>query len=287
LWLDITVSECKAYLVHTLQRHGLDFSPGQKTDDVFRRALKWYSLGQVYYFIWRAARDSAAYYARERGKAKQAANSSITRLSADIDRAYAQGWQIPVYHRDSRLPLSTLSHILFLRALQLDDPMTYSPINFPTRRAGLELRWENVTPENFERLIFQLVAETEGYENVDWLMQTNAPDHGRDVSALRLRRDPLSGHSSQRVAIQCKHWLSRSVRDADVNQAIVSIGHWQDPPFDVIVIATSGRFTADAVAWIERHNARGGRPSIEAWNDARLELLLSERPELIRLFGLR
>lgn len=286
-WFDVAVSECKSYLVHMLQLHGLDFTPGQKTDDVFRRALKWYSIGQVYYFIWRAARDSVAYRARDKVPAKQAANSAITRISGDVDRAYAQGWQVSVYRRDSRLPMSMLSHILFSRALKLDDPMTYSPVDLPVRRAGFELSWPNIASDMFERLIFQLVVETEGYENVDWLMHTNAPDHGRDISATRLRRDPLSGHSSQRVAIQCKHWLSRAVRDFDVNQAIVSISHWEDPPFDIVVIATSGRFTSDAVAWIERHNSRGERPSIEVWNDARLEFLLSERPHLIRSYELR
>ncbi|OON28221.1 hypothetical protein BSA16_27945 [Micromonospora sp. Rc5] len=204
-----------------------------------------------------------------------------------MDRAYAQGWQVSVYQRDSRLPLSTLSHILFSRALGLDDPMSYSPLDLPLRRAGLELSWGKIDSATFERLIFQLVVETDGYENVDWLMHTNAPDHGRDVSAVRLRKDPLSGHSSQRVAIQCKHWLSTSVRDVDVNQAVVSLEHWQDPPFDVLVIATSGRFTADAVTWIERHNARSGRPSIEVWNDASLEALLGERPHLIRAYELR
>lgn len=286
-WLDVAIAECKAYLVHMLQRHGLEFTPGKKTDDVFRRALRWYSIGQVFYFIWRAAKESAAYRVRDKVPAKQAANSAVTRISTEVDRAYAQGWQVNVYRRDSRLPLSMVSHLLFARSLNLDDPMAYSPIDLPVRRPGLELAWSNIDSAAFERLIFQLVVETEGYENVDWLMHTNAPDHGRDVSATRLRRDPLSGHSSQRVAIQCKHWLSRPVRDVDVSAAVVSIGHWQDPPFDVLVIATSGRFTTDAVSWIERYNARGGRPSIEVWNDARLEALLSDRPHLIRAYELR
>ncbi|MDG4798937.1 restriction endonuclease [Micromonospora sp. WMMD980] len=286
-WFDLAVSECKAYLVHMLKRHGLDFTPGQRTEEVFRHALRWYSIGQMYYFIWRAARDSAAYMARERVPAKQAANSAITRISGDVDRAYAQGWDVSVYRRDSRLPQSTISHILFSRALQLEDAMAYSPVDLPVRRAGLELAWEKIDFTAFERLIFQLVVETEGYENVDWLMHTNAADHGRDVSAMRLRKDPLSGHSSQRVAIQCKHWLSRAIRDTDASQAVVSISHWDNPPFDVLVLATSGRFTSDAIAWIERHNSRGQRPIIEVWNDARLEFLLNERPHLIRSFGLR
>ncbi len=286
-WLDLAVSECKAYLIFMLQRHRLAFTPGKKTDDVFRRALKWYSIGQVYYFIWRAARDSAAYQAREKVSAKRAANSAITRISVDVERAYAQGWQVSVYRRDSRLPVSTLSHLLFSRALRIDDPMAHSPVDLPIRRAGLELDWKKIDSETFERLIFQLVEETEGYENVEWLMHTNASDRGRDVSATRLRRDLLSGHSSQRVAIQCKHWRSQSVRAADIAECVTNIGLWQNPGFDVLVIATSGRFTADAVAWLEQHNSRGGRPTIEVWNDARLESLLHERPHLIRDYELR
>ncbi|GAB2594193.1 hypothetical protein Aab01nite_82700 [Paractinoplanes abujensis] len=79
-WFDVAVAECKAYLVYMLDRHGLAFTPGQKTDDVFRRALKWYSIGQMYRFIWRAAKESAAYFAREQVTAKQAANSAVTRI---------------------------------------------------------------------------------------------------------------------------------------------------------------------------------------------------------------
>jgi hypothetical protein len=70
-------------------------------------------------------------------------------------------------------------------------------------------------------------------------------------------------------------------------QAVTSVEHWENPPFDILVMATSGRFTADAVAWVERHNSRGLRPSLELWNDAHLELLLNERPHLIRAFNLR
>jgi hypothetical protein len=191
-WFDLAVAECKGYLVAMLELHGLEFKPGQKTDDVLRRALNWYSIGQVFYFIWRAATNSAAYLARDKVPAKQAANSAITRISADVDRAYAQKWDIGTYQRDGRFPVSTLSHLVFTRALAVDDPMAYSPLSLPARRAGLELDWSSIDAGGFERLIFELVAETSGYENVAWLMHTNAADHGRDVSATRLRRDPVT-----------------------------------------------------------------------------------------------
>lgn len=63
--------------------------------------------------------------------------------------------------------------------------------------------------------------------------------------------------------------------------------HWNNPPVDVLVVATSGRFTADAVSWVERHNSKGVRSRVEIWNDAKLEKLLADRPHLILSFGLR
>ena len=62
---------------------------------------------------------------------------------------------------------------------------------------------------------------------------------------------------------------------------------WTDPRVDVLVVATSGRFTADAVTWIEQYNAGGGSRRIEPWAESHLERLLAARPALIAEFQLR
>ena len=49
-------------------------------------------------------------------------------------------------------------------------------------------------------------------------MQPNAPDRGRDISCERVIFDTLSGTRNQRVIIQAKHWLSKSVRVSDVRR---------------------------------------------------------------------
>ena len=54
-----------------------------------------------------------------------------------------------------------------------------------------------------------------------------------------------------------------------------------------LVIATSGRFTADAVAWIDKHNEAANQPTIEMWAESHLELLLAQRPHLAAEFKLR
>lgn len=149
------------------------------------------------------------------------------------------------------------------------------------------LAWTSIDDEAFERLLFTLISDTPGYENPEWLMQTRAPDRGRDLSVTRVTQDELSGTFRQRVVIQCKHWTSRSVSLADASTTKEQMSLWTSPRIDVLIIATSGRFTADAVTWIENHNGVGGPPRIEMWPESHLERLLAARPAIIAEFGLR
>jgi hypothetical protein len=157
----------------------------------------------------------------------------------------------------------------------------------PTGPVATKLKWEVLTPEDFERLMFGLISSTKGYENASWLMQTNAPDRGRDLSVMRVFDDPLTGVLRTRIIIQCKHWTSKSVSGADVSAVKDQMAHWEPPKVDVLLIATSGRFTADAVALIERHNAGDRALRIEMWPESHLEHLLASRSTLIAQFGLR
>lgn len=149
------------------------------------------------------------------------------------------------------------------------------------------LAWANLDDEDFERLVFTLISDTPGYENPEWLMQTRAADRGRDLSVTRVVQDALSGTQRSRVVIQCKHWKSRSVALADAAATKEQMSLWADPRVDILIIATSGRFTADAVAWIEKHNASGALPRIEMWAESHLEKLLASRPATIAEFRLR
>lgn len=149
------------------------------------------------------------------------------------------------------------------------------------------LNWDKLNAEDFERLIFQLVSETAGYENPEWLMKTNAPDRGRDISVFRVESDPLGGKSRQRMIIQCKHWLAKSVKVQDIALLREQMSLWGEPRVDILVIATSGRFAADAVSWIEKHNVAGNALKIWKWPESHLERLLASRPALIAEFSLR
>jgi Restriction endonuclease len=157
----------------------------------------------------------------------------------------------------------------------------------PTGSASAALAWESLDAEAFERLVFAMIRDAQGYENAQWLMKTTAPDKGRDLSVQRVHADTLAGVRRERVVIQCKHWLRRSIKDTDVSDLVAKMRHWEPPPVDVLVIATSGRFTSDAVSWVERHNNDAGLPRLEMWPESHLETLLAQRPHLVAEFHLR
>lgn len=156
----------------------------------------------------------------------------------------------------------------------------------PSGSVTTRLNWAAITAEEFERLL-NIVTSNDGYANGQWQMHANAPDHGRDISVERVSTDSLSDVRNQRVIIQAKHRLSKSVRPVDVSETLAQVALWDPPRVHVLVIATSGRFTADAMTWIEKHNEAGTQPVIEMWPDSHLELLLAQRPHLAASFRLR
>lgn len=157
----------------------------------------------------------------------------------------------------------------------------------PTGPVSTKLNWAAISADEFERLLFNLVADASDYTNAQWLMHTNAPDKGRDISVERVATDSLSGTKNQRVIIQAKHWQSKSVAVPDISEATAQMQLWEPPTVHALVFATTGRFTADAVAWVEKHNAKNERPHIDMWADSHLELLLASRPHLVAEFKLR
>jgi hypothetical protein len=89
------------------------------------------------------------------------------------------------------------------------------------------------------------------------------------------------------MILQCKHWLSKSVADTDIANALTKMAHWEPPAVDIMVVATTGRFTSDAVRWVEQHNHQGKRPLIELWPENAIERMLARRAPLVVKYGLR
>lgn len=157
----------------------------------------------------------------------------------------------------------------------------------PSGEVITKLKWEILDEEEFERLLFCLVSQSAGYENPEWLTRTNASDRGRDLSVARIFTDTLGGTIRQRVIIQCKHWLSKSVNLQEVSASKEQMSLWAPPWVDVLTIATSGRFTTDAIQYVEKNNQADTRLRVEMWAESHLERLLVSRPALIAEFRLR
>jgi hypothetical protein len=155
----------------------------------------------------------------------------------------------------------------------------------PVVATAEKLRRGKLSDEDFERLIFNLVSTTHGYENAEWLTHTKAPDKGRDISVQRIMLDPLVGTRRLRVIVQCKH--KRGIGVSDVVHLKEQMALLEPPRVDELIIATSGRFSADAVEWIEKHNESNSALRIVMWPDSHLERLLAERPHLVADFRLR
>lgn len=179
-------------------------------------------------------------------------------------------------------------------ALSDTDPLPVPAIDLGREAGGhltgtatLALPWDRLNDDDFERLLYDLLRSFPEHENVQWLMQTRAPDRGRDLSLDRSLRDSTGGVRSERVIVQAKHWLKRSVGPTAVADTLAAVKLWEPPVVRGLVIATSGRFSADAVAWSEQHNNAGTAPFIELWPDSKLETLLAQKPHLAAAHGLR
>lgn len=157
----------------------------------------------------------------------------------------------------------------------------------PRGIVATKLNWERLVDEEFERLIFAIISSEPSYENLEWLTKTNAPDSGRDLSAYRVHSDPISGSHRVRLIIQCKHWQSKSVRPSDIATLREQLSTWEPPRVDVCVVATSGRFTTEAIRIIEQQNQSDRALRIEMWADSHLERILASKPHIIATFELR
>jgi hypothetical protein len=161
-----------------------------------------------------------------------------------------------------------------------DDADLHVPVE--ARAPTVHVPWEAIDDGQFERMMFDLVNTSRGYRNAQWLTHTNAPDDGRDISVERFHDDTLAGTIVSRVIVACRHWRSRSTGPGEIATLKEQMRLWAPPRVDVLVIATSGRFTTPAIRLIEQHNQSDSGLRIEPWANTHLEGLLARRHDLLQ-----
>jgi len=178
-------------------------------------------------------------------------------------------------------------------ALAEVDPLPVPEIDLGDAAGGrltgsvtIALPWSRLSDDDFERLLYDLLRDIPEHQNVQWLMKTRAPDRGRDLSLDRVLQDGSGGVRTERVVVQAKHWLSKSVGPAEIQDALARVKLWR-PVIRALLVVTSGRFSTDAVAYAEQHNDTGDAPFIDLWPESKLETLLSQRPGIAAAHGLR
>lgn len=147
------------------------------------------------------------------------------------------------------------------------------------------LNWAAITPEQFENLCTDLLDSSPNWENVTWLTHTNASDRGRDIKANWVIKDETRGTVREKCLIQCRHKIRGSVSASDIHELSNILRTHGN--FDIYIIITSGKFTDGAIQSVESHNESDRKPTVEIWNDWKLERLLASHPELIQKYGLR
>lgn len=144
----IAITECLEYLLHSLSEHHLPFKVGEKTIQVFNLALEYFSVAQIYNFIWRAVQNAASYYLREDVTPQQAANSVVSRIQGSVDRYREAGWEVKPFERSYALPQTVISQVFFNTGLHIGDDGFTLPSNQwscpePFAKEVLELRTGN------------------------------------------------------------------------------------------------------------------------------------------------
>lgn len=121
LMLRISLEEVLSYLEFALAKHTLYFTPGDKTRIVLSKALDNFSVSQIHNFIWRAAKDAAAFYVRKNIHKKHAANSVVGNIERQCELAINEKWDVKSYKRNYHMPQTVISRVLFNTLLKTND----------------------------------------------------------------------------------------------------------------------------------------------------------------------
>ena len=135
IWKKVALSECKEYLLFVLHEHHFEFSPGEKTTQYLEYALENFSTAQLFNTIWRAAKDAAAYYQREKITKRQAANAAIASIQKYSERAIAENWELKPYKRNYKCPQAIISEVFYNFALKMGEDGFQSIPNIETIRS--------------------------------------------------------------------------------------------------------------------------------------------------------
>ncbi|MBC1906592.1 hypothetical protein HCA64_08880 [Listeria booriae] len=121
LWKNVALEESKEYLLYRMKAVGFDFSPGDKTNNILAHILERYSVSQSCSFIFSAVAYANQWHVEKRVPKFRAANSVITNIERNSEKAFSEGWKVKSYGRNWDLPQSQVSKVLYNSILKISD----------------------------------------------------------------------------------------------------------------------------------------------------------------------
>jgi hypothetical protein len=134
--------------------------------------------------------------------------------------------------------------------------------------------WTKLTEAAFEELVFALISSDPAFGDTEWVYPY-ANTIRRDISTVRAATNSEGRCACLRTLVQCRHPVSGQISFEELMLVKEQVALWNDPPFDVIVLATSGRFTDEAQRWAVVHNAASRKPRFELFSRDKLEQMLT------------
>ncbi len=121
-WSDIGVSESVEFLYAKMEEYNLPNEHiGDKTISSIKDALNDFSTSQLYNFIWRAVKNAAAFYQKERISKQHAVNTIAGNISRSNEKSIVEGWDVKGYGRDYNYPQTIISEVFFNMIIEIGD----------------------------------------------------------------------------------------------------------------------------------------------------------------------
>jgi hypothetical protein len=145
---------------------------------------------------------------------------------------------------------------------------------FPSQH---QYQFEDLAPDDFERLIYQLIERCGEFDTVEWYGGTRA--RGRDVIAYR-----QTDAGRQKWYFQCQPYVrvTYEVAQNDLNRLAQHMAEEPDFAPDVIVFATACPVPAEVTDQAAIYANQLGLPEPYFWDQGALDRMLKSQPETER-----
>ena len=128
LWLKIALAECRQFYDYQAELRGLHVRGDVALNEMLNNLLRDFSVGQVYWAIWRGAQQTADFLVRKGPYKAHAANYMIGACQRNADHARVSGWAVPPFRRNFDLPRSMVSYVMFDVLLKIGERGFSEPI---------------------------------------------------------------------------------------------------------------------------------------------------------------